>query len=307
MIVINTLKDRLKEIKKGRYLYLMFLPALLFYLIFCYVPMYGLTVAFKDYNIFKGIVGSDWIGTEHMIEVLKDELFWKATRNTVIISICKIIFSFPAPIIIALLLNEMKSLKYRRGIQTVIYLPHFLSWVIVGGIVLRFLSVDNGIINNILLSLGHDSVSFMSKKEYFRGLIILTDIWKNSGYSSIIYMAALTSINPELYEAATIDGANRLKQIIHVTLPSIRTTIMIMFLLAVSRMMYVGFDQVFVLKNPLVVETGEIIDTYVYRTGIEQGRFEYATFVGIFKGAIGYIMVVGVNKLSKVLYGEGII
>lgn len=291
-------------------LYIMLIPVLVFYIMFCYVPMYGILIAFKNFNVFQGIVKSPWTenhGFYYFISFLTDPTFWQVTKNTLIISAYKIVFGFPAPIILALLMNEMASQKFKRGVQTLLYLPRFISWVIVGGLVLAFLSPTTGVINSILNATGHESVYFILKPQYFRAITVISDIWKNAGWGTIIYMAALSGVNPELYEAAYMDGAGRFRQMWYISLPCIRSTIVMLFILALSGILNAGFDQIFVLYNPMVYNVGDIIDTYVYRMGIQNAKYAYATAVSLFKSLIGLVLILGSDRFFKRIGERGII
>ncbi len=292
---------------RNRSLYLMILPALLFYLIFCYLPMYGITIAFKEMSITKGIIGSPWIGMKYFEEVFRDHNFWVPLRNTVIISLYKLAIAFPFPIVLALLMNEMLNARFKKLIQTVLYLPRFISWVIVSGLLMNLLSVNGGVVNAVIEALRIEPVNFFATKSLARGLVVVTAIWKEAGWGSIIYMAALASINPELYEAATMDGAGRWRQMWNVTLPSIRPMIVIMLILSIGNIMNANFEQIFVLYHPLVYEKIDIIDTFVYRMGIVNGRLSYSTAVGLFKSVVSMVLVLGADRLSKKLGENGLL
>lgn len=296
-----------RAIVRYRHVYLMFLPVAAFYIVFHYVPMYGVVIAFKDFNILSGILGSEWSGTRHFAAFLRDEYFWRVARNTVVISVSMLVFSFPVPIVLALLLNEVKAIGFKRTVQTIMYLPHFVSWVIVGGIIFNFLSYNYGMVNRILERLGGEKILFMGRPDLFRPILVLSHIWKESGWSSIIYIAAIAQINPELYEAATIDGARKLQQVRHVTLPGIAPTVTILFILALSNILNADFGQVFVLYNPMVYDVGDIIDTYVYRAGLLQLRYSYAAAVGVTKSVIGLALILSADRFFKRVAGTGII
>lgn len=299
-----------RKLKSYMPIYMMLFPVMLFYIMFCIIPMFGITIAFKDFDVFKGIFKSPWAdnyGFEYFIKFLKDPYFWTVTKNTIIISLYKLIFSFPIPIILALLMNEMVGKRYKRCVQTVLYLPRFISWVIVGGLVIAFLSPTTGIINKIVELCGGDPTYFILQPKYFRTIVVISDIWKNAGWGTIIYMAALTGINSELYEAAKIDGAGRLRQMWNVSLPGIKATIIMMFILQLSSILNAGFDQIFVLYNPKVYDVGDIIDTYVYRMGIKNGQYAYSTAVGLFKSVIGFVLILGSDKFFKKIGEHGIL
>lgn len=290
----------------NRYLYLMLAPAVIYYLIFHYVPMYGAVVAFKDFSITKGILGSDWAGFKHFEYLFSQDKFWQVIQNTIIISVYRLIFGFPAPIIVALLLNEVRARLFKRTVQTVIYLPHFISWVILGGILINLLSTDNGVINNIIKAFGGTPIGFMSDETYFRGTLVFSMIWKEFGWNTIIYMAALAGIPPQLYEAAVIDGASRWQRLLHVTIPLIRSTIILILILRLGGIMEAGFEQIFVLYHPGVYSVADIIDTYVYRIGLTEGRFSIAAAVGLFKSAINFALLVLANRLARLMGEQGV-
>lgn len=287
-----------KLIQKNSFFYLMFSIPFIYFVIFHYIPMFGIMIAFKDYNVFDGITGSDWVGFKYFSEFLSDPYFYKLIRNTLLIGIYQIFFVFPAPIILALLLNELKNRTFQRVIQTVSYLPHFLSTVVVCGILVNFLSYD-GIINQFFQALGLESVQFLMMPEWFRTIYISSEIWQGIGWGSIIYLAALTGIDPQLYEAATVDGANRWKRALHITLPGIAPTIIIMFLFSIGAIMSVSFEKVLLLSNGSNFETSDIIATYVYRRGLVSSDFSYATAVGLFNSFIALFFLTIGNKISK--------
>ncbi|TDF96148.1 ABC transporter permease [Paenibacillus piri] len=284
---------------KHKYLYVLLLPGLLWYFIFRYLPMYGVMIAFKDYNFSKGIWGSPWVGLKHFEFLLHNQDFYAIVRNTLVINLYELIFAFPVPVILALLLNEMKNLLFKRAVQTVVYFPHFLSWVVFGGIIIQLLSPNEGLINNILRSLGMEPVFFMSKSEYFRPIVVISSILKESGWGAIIYLAALSSIDTEQYEAATIDGANRWQKLVYVTLPGIRNTILIMLILKVGYLLDVGFEQIYILYNPSVYDVGDVLSTYIYRIGLQSAQFSITAAIGLFQSVIGFFLIWGTNRLAK--------
>ncbi|TVY07808.1 ABC transporter permease [Paenibacillus cremeus] len=289
-----------------RYLYLMLAPAMLYYLIFHYIPMYGAIVAFKEFSITKGILGSDWAGLKYFQYLFAQDKFWQVLQNTIVISLYRLTFGFPAPIIVALLLNEVVFLRFKRAVQTVIYLPHFISWVILGGLMINLLSTDSGVVNNLIKAFGGTPVGFMSDESYFRSTMVFSMIWKEFGWNTIIYMAALAGINPQLYEAAVVDGASRWQRLIHVTLPSIRGTIVLLLILRLGSVMEAGFEQIFVLYHPGVYQVADIIDTYVYRIGLTEGRFSLAAAVGLFKSLINFSLLVIANRLARMMGEQGV-
>ncbi|QCT01923.1 ABC transporter, permease protein [Paenibacillus algicola] len=287
-------------------LYSMILPGVLYFVVFKYIPLLGSVIAFQDYNVFKGIRESAFVGFKHFQNLFAYPEFYRVLKNTILISLYKIIFGFPAPIILALLLNEIRKMAFKRTIQTVIYLPHFLSWVIVGGLVINLLSPNYGIVNELLRYFGLEPIFFLQEPEYFRSIIVLSGIWKEVGWSTIIFLAALAGVNPDLYEAAEMDGAGRLRKAISVTLPAIMPTVVVLLLLRIGDFLDLGFEQVYMLLNPLVKSTGEIIDTYIYEVGLLGAQFSYTTAIGIFKSVVGLILIVGANEFSKRYTGHSI-
>ncbi|RAV16442.1 ABC transporter permease [Paenibacillus contaminans] len=290
----------------NRYLYLMLLPALVFYAVFHYYPMYGAIIAFKDFNITKGILGSPWVGTKHFEYLFELEKFRTVFWNTIVISCYRLVFGFPAPIIVALLLNEIMNRAFKRTVQTVIYLPHFISWVILGGLLVNLLSTDGGVVNKVIEALGGSPIGFLSDDSHFRSTLVWSMIWKEFGWNTIIYMAALAGVNPQLYEAAVMDGANRWRRIWHITIPCIRSTIVILLLLRIGSMMEAGFEQIFVLYHTGVYSVSDIIDTYVYRIGLTEGRFSLAAAVGLFKSVINFVLLIVANKLARMMGEQGV-
>ncbi|CAM4300179.1 putative aldouronate transport system permease protein [Paenibacillus endophyticus] len=296
-----------KEMYKHRFLYILLLPTLLFYVLFQYVPMYGVLLAFKEYHIREGIMSSPWVGLANFRELVNQSDFWQAFTNTIIISCGRILFEFPTAIILALLINEVTKERFKKFYQTVYTFPHFISWVIISGIMFNFLS-ESGVLNQIIASFGFDKQTFMTDPGLFRPILFLSSMWKEIGWSAIIYLAAIAGINPELYEAARIDGANRFQQLMAVTWPSIRGTAAILLILAVGNAMNGGFEQVFNLYNPGVYETGDIIDTYLYRSAFGDGlSFGVTTAVGLFKAVLNFVLLYSANFMVKRLGGEGLV
>lgn len=287
-------------------LYLMVLPALVFLLVFKYAPMYGVVIAFKDYNVMQGILNSPWVGFQYFRELFLFDEFPQVVRNTLIISLMKLIVGFPAPIVLALMLNELVLPRFKRIVQTVTYVPHFISWVVVGGIVIDMLSPNTGIVNRIIQALGSQPIFFMSDEKLFRWILVFSDIWKEAGWGAIVYLAALLGINEELFQAATVDGAGRWRQIWHVSLPGIRSTIVILLLLRIGNVLDAGFEQVLVMYNPTVYEVADIIDTYVFRIGLGQMQFGLTTAAGLFKSVIGCVLLIGANWLARKMGEDGI-
>ena len=290
-------------------IYLLLIPVVLWFLVFCYYPMYGVVVAFKDYYPKLGILGSPWAGNgglEHFIWLFKTNDFTRALRNTVIISLLKLVVCFPFPILLSLLLNEVVHLKLKKTIQTAIYLPFFISWVVISGIVYNIFAVNGGIINNLRLLLGMDRVSYLTQSSNFYFILILSDIWKNAGWGTVIYTAGISGIDPNFYEAAEIDGAGRLKKMWHITLPSLMPIIITMFTLLVGNILNAGFDAVFNLYNASVYDVADILDTYAYRIGIAKGYVERGTALGLFKAVINFVLLLVSNKVVKLVTGQGL-
>ncbi len=294
--------------KKHLALTLMFLPVVVYFIIFKYVPMAGIVIAFKNYKIKQGIFGSAWCGLDNFTKVFATATFTRSVRNTLIISSLKLLFGFPMPILLALMLNEVTHPRFKKTVQTISYLPHFLSWVVLAGMFQQLLSPNNGPVNVILRDVFgvKDAIYFLGDNRYFRGTLIVTDIWKNAGWSSILYLATISGIDPALYEAATVDGASRWQCTRYITIPSLVSTIVVMLILNVGSVMDAGFDQVLNLYNSAVYQTGDIIDTYVYRYGLGDMKYSQATAVGLFKNVIAFVLVVGTNLAARRISGEGI-
>ncbi|MBN2981408.1 MULTISPECIES: ABC transporter permease [Cohnella] len=281
---------------------LMVVPALLFLFIFSYIPMYGVLMAFQDYSLFKGFFGSPWVGFKHFEMFFNAPEFWTVIRNTVVISLLKLLIGFPAPIVLALLLNEVRSRVFKRTIQTISYLPHFLSWVIVSGLVGSILSTENGSLNLLLQSLNliEEPINFLSVPEYFWTILITTDVWKEIGFSSIVYLAAIAGVDPHLHEAAAVDGASRFRQIFSITLPAILPVVIVFLILAIGNFLNAGFENILLLgSNPVLRDVSDVIDTYVYRIGIQNSRYSYATAAGLFKALISVGLLVAANYLAR--------
>ncbi|MDE0446817.1 MAG: ABC transporter permease subunit [Spirochaetaceae bacterium] len=294
----STWQRAVRVLRKDRYLYLIFLLPFLYFLVFHYLPIYGVIIAFKNYKVAFGIWGSKWVGLQYFIEFLTDPYAWKLIRNTMLLSFYSIVFGFPIPIILALLLNELQISWFKRVVQTVSYLPHFISVVVVAGMVVNFLSSD-GLVNRIIVALGGESFPWLMQPRWFPGIYVISGIWQHAGWSSIIYLAALSAIDPELYEAATIDGAGRFQQMRHITLPGIAPTITILLILDLGRIMSVGWEKILLLYTGATYETADVLQTYIYRRGLEGADFSYATAVGVFQGLVGLAFVVGANYLSR--------
>ena len=294
--------------KKHYELALMFLPVIVYFVIFKYIPMAGIVIAFKNYKIKLGMFASPWCGLDNFTKAFATPTFARSVRNTLTISALKLLFGFPMPIILALMLNEVTHVRFKKTVQTVTYLPHFLSWVVLAGMFQQLLSPNNGAVNAVLRDVFgvKNSIYFLGDNRYFRGTLIVTDIWKNVGWSSILYLATIAGIDQALYEAATVDGATRWQCTRYITLPSLVSTIVVMLILNVGSIMDAGFDQVFNLYNSAVYQTGDIIDTYVYRYGLGDMKYAQATAVGLFKNVIAFVLVVGTNLIARRISGEGI-
>ncbi|MFD0958090.1 ABC transporter permease [Paenibacillus chungangensis] len=290
-----------RNIRKHRYLLYMFLPCLLYYLLFKYVPMFGIVISFKSYNPFIGIWESDWVGVKYYSMFFENPDFGKLLRNTFLLGFYKLVFGFPAPIVLALLLNELSHMVFKRFVQTVSYLPHFISNVVVASMVVMFLSPSGGIVNDAIAMLGFEPINFLVMPEYFRSVYVMSEIWQHIGWESILYLAALTAIDPVYYEAAEIDGASRWRKLWHITLPGISSTIVVLLILNVGKVIEIGFEKVFLLYNPATYETADILSTFVYRVGLMQGNFSYAAAIDVFTGVISMIFILSTNYLSRKL------
>ena len=291
------------RIKRQKYLLLMLLPGILWYVVFKYLPMLGLSLAFTDYG-FKAKVS--FIGLKNFKRLFSSTIFWNAFRNTLVISIMNIVFYFPVPLIVALMINELKSNRLKKGIQFLIYIPYFFSWVVVGSIFVNLLSPSTGPVNALIKALGNDPIYFMASPKHFRGVIVLSYIWRQMGYGAVIYIAALTTVDPQLYEAATIDGAGHWGRLVHVTLPSIRSTVVTMLLLNLSHVLMI-FAQILVMYNAAVYDVADVLQTYVYREGVLNGDVGYSIAVGMFTSIISLILVLSTNKLSSVVLDETVL
>ncbi|WP_338788403.1 sugar ABC transporter permease [Metabacillus sp. FJAT-53654] len=299
-------KELMGKIKKNKWIYLMLLPGILYFIIYKYIPMYGLIIAFQDYKPYLGISGSEWVGLEHFERLFTDPDFWMIFGNTLMLFALNLILFFPIPIILALMLNEVRYMAFKRTVQTLIYIPHFMSWVIIVSIGYVMLTLDGGVINGLLTAIGLEKINFLLNPDWFRPIYITQVIWREAGWGTIIYLAAMAAINPQLYEAARMDGASRLQQMWHITLPAIKGVIIILVILKIGDVLELGFEHVFLLLNAANREVAEIFDTYVYTAGLKQGQFSYSTAVGFFKGIVGLILVIFANWLAKKSGEEGI-
>ncbi|NOU64647.1 ABC transporter permease subunit [Paenibacillus sp. LMG 31461] len=297
---------RWDEWKRGIPIYLMILPGFLYFIVFKYIPMGGIIIAFQNYDPFEGFLQSQWIGFDNFIRLFKDPDFWGIFRNTLVISALNLFFFFPVPIILSLLLNEVRIRWYKKWAQTLLYVPHFLSWVVIVSMTVLLFSSQDGGINILLSTWGYERVELMTDPSYFRMLYLFQVVWKEAGWSAIIFLAALASVDPTLYEAARVDGASRWRQIWHINLPALRATIIILFILRLGHVMDSGFEHILLLQNSLNIDISEVFDTYVFRVGINQGEFSYTTAVGLFKGLVGLVLVYLANKASRKIGEEGV-
>lgn len=288
----------LRDLKLNRYLYIMLVPVIAYYALFVYGPMYGLQIAFKDYSIGTGMWNSPWVGFKHFQSFFDSYYFWRLLRNTLLLSLYELLFAFPAAIILALLLNELRYKRFKRMVQTVTYMPHFISIVVISGILVDFLSRD-GLINDVIALFGYNRTAFLGDSGWFRTIYIASNIWQNVGWSSIIYLSAMASIDPSLYEAARVDGANRWKQTFHVTIPGIMPTIVILLILQIGSFMTVGTEKILLLYNPLTYDTADVIGTFLYRKGILEADYSYSAAVGLFNAVINFLLLVLANAFSK--------
>ncbi|RPK24360.1 hypothetical protein EDO6_05304 [Paenibacillus xylanexedens] len=300
------LGDTGRYLWRYRILYLLSVPGILYFFLFKYVPLFGSVIAFQNYNIFKGITGSDWVGLEHFQKMFSHYDFLRILNNTLLLGLYDLVIAFPVPILLAILLNEVRMIVFKRLLQTIVYMPHFLSWVVISGIFMGIFSMDAGVVNKALGFLGMQPIYFLGEDSYIRSILIGSGIWRDSGYGTIIFLAAIAGINPDLYEAAEVDGAGRLKQIWSITLPSLLPTIMILLLLHIGKFLDLGFERVFVFLNPLNLESGEILDTYIYKAGLLSQQYSYTTAIGLFKSVVGLMLVLLGNFFSKKTTGESL-
>jgi putative aldouronate transport system permease protein len=303
---LNLKSALMKRLVKNRWLYYMLIPGIVYFVLFKYLPMWGVLIAFQDYSPFTGFWDSRWVGFENFMQFFSDPNFPKIFKNTIILALYNLLFFFPLPIVISLMLNELRTEMYKRFIQTMIYIPHFISWVVVVGIAYILFTPEGGIVNNILAQMGTQKVNFLLSNEWFRPMIIGQVLWRETGWGTILFLAALTGVDPQLYEAARIDGANRWQQMVHVTLPAIKSTVVILLILRLGNFMDTGFEQIFLMLNPMNREVGEVFDTFVYTSGLQQGHFSYATASNLFKSVVGILLVAGSNYLAKKAGEEGI-
>ena len=294
-----------KDVIRDKWLYLLLLPGLVFLIIFRYIPIFGNVIAFMDYNPYDASQNV-WVGLKHFQDLLTRPQFLQVFGNTLYISILKMVCGFPIPIILALMMNEMKNLKFKKVAQTLLYLPNFISWVVLAGLIMNMLDPDTGVVTGIINSIAGENVQVLTDTRYFVPMLIVTDIYKGAGWGTIIYFAALSGVDPQLYEAAEIDGARKWKQLLHITLPSITPTIVVMLILSCNNIVNAGFDQIFMLYTALVYSVADIIDTYVYRIGIQNADYSFSTAAGLFKSVIAFVMILIVNTVAKKTGNEGI-
>lgn len=303
---IPSANKRKDYMKRAFPFYLMIFPGLLVFLVFKYVPMFGVFIAFKDYSPFRGVWKSEWIGLENFVRLFAEQDFMLLLRNTLYLNLLDTLIAFPFTIMVAIFLNEVRNKHFKNSIQTLLYAPHFLSWVVIVGITMLFLRTQDGGVNVLLNALGFESINFMANAGSFRFLWLFHNIWQGAGWGAIIYLAAIASIDPALYEAAKMDGASKLRQMWHITLPSLKTVIVIMFILRLGNFIDVGFEHIFLLQYPSNFHVSDVFETYVYRIGLVQGNFSYSTAVGLFKSVVGLVMVVTANTIAKRLGEEGV-
>ena len=294
-------KSFFKSFSENKFLYLLCLPGILYLFLFKYLPISGILMAFQDYNIMEGVFGSPWVGFKHFARFFGGDDFGKVFGNTLKISLLQLLFGFPAPVLFAILLNELKDGVYKKSMQTISYLPHFLSWVVVAGMMTTILSPSSGMVNSVITFFGGKPIYFMAEKEMFVPMLIISAIWKEIGWGSVVYLAALSGINAEIADAAAIDGASRIQKIIYIYIPAIFPTVAIMLIMRMGGILDSGFDQIFNLYTPATYDVADVLDTYVYRMGVSSYQYSFSTAVGLFKSVVGIILVLITNKISKTL------
>lgn len=295
-----------KRLYRDRYLYLLVLPVITLFVLFRLIPLNGEIIAFKNYRLTEGIWGSAWAGLDQFERLFQSKDFYNVLKNTFLLNVYNLIFGFPVPIILALLLNELRREWYKRIVQNLFYLPHFISWVVLGSIIIGVLSPSTGLVNTILKSFGMEPIFFMADKLWWPVTYVASGIWREAGYSTILYIAAMAAIDPQQYEAVKLDGANKWRQIWHVTLPGIRSTIAIILILQMGKFLDVGFEQVFVMQNPAVYSVSEVINTYVYRIGLQNLQYSYSTAIGLFQSVVGLILILSVNRIIRIMGERGL-
>ncbi|SFR53186.1 carbohydrate ABC transporter membrane protein 1, CUT1 family [Yoonia tamlensis] len=293
---LNRIADHLRA---NWQIYVLLAPTIIWFIVFLYRPMYGLQIAFKDYSVFRGIDGSPWIGFEHFHTLFGSDQFIRALKNTVIISMLTLLFGFPMPIILALMFNEVLNQTYKKTVQTVVYLPHFISTVIISGIVITAFSPSSGVVNTVLDWFGFDKIYFLTKPEWFRPIFIGSGIWQEAGFSSIVFLAAIAGVNPSLYESAVVDGASRWQMMWKITIPSIMPTIIIMLIIRIGNLLEVGFEMIILLYQPATYQTADVVNTYIYRQGLQVGQYDLAAAAGLFNAVVAFVLVMTANTISK--------
>jgi putative aldouronate transport system permease protein len=293
-----------KTLRKHKYIYIMLIPVFLYYIIFHYIPMYGIVISFQDFSIGKGILGSEWVGLKHIKNFFSSYYSWRLIRNTLMINFASLLL-WPAPIILALMLNELRSNTYKRSVQTITYLPHFISQVVIVGILLDFVSTD-GLFNQLIMRMGGKPIPFMMMPKWFIPLYVGSGVWQGIGWGSIVYLSALTAIDPNLYEASTIDGAGRWRKMLHITLPGIAPTIIILLILRIGSLMTVGWQKIILMYNPTIYETADVIATFVYRRGLLAFNYSFGTAVGFFQSVLNFLLLIMANRLSKAVSGTSL-
>ncbi len=305
-VVSTTQLTKMQQLLRDKWLYFLLIPGALYFILFKYLPMWGVLIAFQDYSPFRGFWGSEWVGAEHFLNFFQNPDFFRLLRNTLILALYDLVFFFPAPIIVALMLNELRKQFFKRTIQTLVYVPHFMSWVIIASITYIFLTTSGGAINAAVEFFTGEKINFLSNPDYFRPMIIAQVIWKETGWGTVIFLAALASVSAEQYEAAIMDGAGRFRRMWHVTLPALRSTIVILLILRLGNFLDQGFQQIFLMTNSLNRSVADVFDTYVYFVGITQGMFSYSTAVGLFKAVVGIILIYGADYLAKKMGQTGL-
>lgn len=296
----------LRHVLQNRWMYLFLLPGFLYLIVFQYIPMYGVLIAFKKFSVTRGFARSPWIGLENFRVLFGSAQFSLVFRNSVELSLLRLACGFPAPILLALLLNEVRHSVLKRSVQTIVYLPHFVSWVVISSMVVNLLSPAGGLINQILHAMGRQSINFIISTRHFRGVLVVSEIWKECGWGTIIYLAAISGIDPSLYEAAIVDGANRRQQVLFITVPSILSTIVVVLILRMGSILSNGFEQIYLLYSPAVYDVADVFETFTYRTGLLEGRFGYSTAVGLFQSAVGLAMIFATNRIARSLGESGL-
>lgn len=299
-------RRRFSALWRDYQLYLLLILPIAYFIVFKYVPMYGAAIAFQNYSIFQGVTGSEWVGFDNFRQLFAMSQFYQVVRNTLLLNFLDLLISFPAPIILALMLQELRVLWFKKAAQTILYLPHFISWIIIGGLVYQMFATKGGLVNNLIVSLGLQSIPFLTDKNAWVLVYLGTGIWQSAGWGTIIYLAALTGINKELYEAVEVDGAGRWKKMWHITLPGIRSTIVVMLIMQLGHIMTIGFERPFVMGNPLVMDYAEVISTFVYKAGLQSAQFSLATAMGLFQALVGLFFVVLANTIAKRFGEQGI-